>query len=213
MEKQSRPSIRERKRQVVRDALHQAAMKLLRQRDYDDVTVDDIAREAGVSRRTFFHTFETKEDAILRNVEDMGHVMAQLLSIRPKDEPPIESFRQIAGPALKTFMVDPKTARERVRLVRDTPALRARQLKQMDDWVGSLAEVYAQRMGLPSPQGLPRLIARICVGTLDAAMLEWSYQEKDPPEKFLIRTFANLGKVLAEPPRKTAKKKAAPKRV
>lgn len=206
MKKQSKSSIRERKRQVVRDALHQVAMKLFLQRDYDDVTVDDIAREAGVSRRTFFHAFETKEDAILRNVEDMGHVMAQLLSIRPKDEPPIESFRQIAGPALIVSLGDPETARERVRLVRDTPALRARRLKKMDDWVGALAEVYAQRMGLASPQGLPRLTAWICVATLDVAMLEWSYQEKDPPEKFLDRAFTNLGKVLAAPPQKPAKK-------
>lgn len=200
MKKQSKLSIRERKRQVVRDALHQAAMKLFLQRDYDGVTVDDIAREAGVSRRTFFHAFETKEDAILRNAEDMGHVMAQLLSARPRGEPPIESFRQIAGPALKASMGDPEAARERVRLVRDTPALRTRRLKQMDDWVGALAEVYAQRMGLASPQGLPRLTAWVCVATLDVAMLEWSYQEKDPPEKFLARALANLGKVVKELP-------------
>jgi hypothetical protein len=79
----------------------------------------------------------------------------------------------------------------------------------MDDWVGALAEVYAQRMGLASPQGLPRLTAWICVAALDVAMLEWSYQEKDPPEKFLTKTFANLGNVLAEPSRKPVKKKTA----
>ena len=49
----------ERKRQLVRDELADAAVKLLASQGFDETTVDQIAAEVGMSRRTFSRYFET----------------------------------------------------------------------------------------------------------------------------------------------------------
>src|SRR5262245_56107222 len=48
-----------------RQRIRHAAVELFERRGVDSVTVDEIADAAGVSRRTFFHHFATKEDAAL----------------------------------------------------------------------------------------------------------------------------------------------------
>ncbi len=58
-------SHRDRKRIQMQHALETAATQLVHQHGFDNVTVDDIATEAGVSKRTFFNYFACKEDAIV----------------------------------------------------------------------------------------------------------------------------------------------------
>ena len=46
-----------------REAMIRATAMMMREKGYRAITVGDIARTAGVSRRTFYNTFDTKEDA------------------------------------------------------------------------------------------------------------------------------------------------------
>ena len=62
----SRPrGLRERKKRARREALIDATHRLVAEHGLDAVTVDAICDEAGVSVRTFFNYFETKDDAVL----------------------------------------------------------------------------------------------------------------------------------------------------
>src|ERR1700737_2370781 len=56
--------IGERKRRAVRGELSEVALRLLTDRGFDSVTIDEIAAAAGVSRRTFFRYFSSKEDVV-----------------------------------------------------------------------------------------------------------------------------------------------------
>ena len=58
-------SLRERKKLETWNVIHDAAADLALDEDIKCVTVEAIASEAGVSQRTFFNYFPTKEDAIL----------------------------------------------------------------------------------------------------------------------------------------------------
>lgn len=58
-------SLRERKKAETWNAIHDAAAELALDADTKHVTVEAIASEAGISQRTFFNYFPTKEDAIL----------------------------------------------------------------------------------------------------------------------------------------------------
>ena len=57
--------IREQKRRETLQRIRDEAAKLVRAHGYDNVTVDDICRDAGISRRTFFNYVESKDEAIL----------------------------------------------------------------------------------------------------------------------------------------------------
>jgi AcrR family transcriptional regulator len=59
------PSLRERKKAETWHAIHDAAADMALEQDTTCVTVEAIASEAGISQRTFFNYFPTKEDAIL----------------------------------------------------------------------------------------------------------------------------------------------------
>jgi AcrR family transcriptional regulator len=200
MEKRPRPSIKERKRQLVREVIHQAALKLFLRHGYDNATVDDISREAGISRRTFFHMFPSKEDVILAHFDGVGAQMVHLLATRPKAESLLVSLRQAFKPWLDLHTGDVELARNRIRLILETPALRARHLRLLDSWVFLLAEQCAQKLGLPTADGLPRLTAWVAIATLDVALHEWSHQQDDALLPHVDATFAILGDVLQAKP-------------
>jgi len=58
-------SLRERRREQTWTAIHEAALKRVRDHGMRGTTVEEIAQEAGVSPRTFFNYFPSKEDAVL----------------------------------------------------------------------------------------------------------------------------------------------------
>lgn len=60
--------LRERKRMATRVAIQRAVLMLARERGYEGVTVEEISHEAGISPRTFFNYFPTKEAAVVGDV-------------------------------------------------------------------------------------------------------------------------------------------------
>ena len=51
--------------------LENSLLQLMSRQQYRDITVTDICREAGVPRRTFYHYFEGKEDALESMIESL----------------------------------------------------------------------------------------------------------------------------------------------
>jgi AcrR family transcriptional regulator len=63
-------SLRERKRTATRTAITSAARALTSAKGLNGYTVEEVCEVAGISRRTFFNYFPTKEDAIIGHAED-----------------------------------------------------------------------------------------------------------------------------------------------
>jgi len=62
--------LRERKRAATRNAITAAARALTSERGLNGYTVEEVCEAAGISRRTFFNYFPTKEDAIIGHADD-----------------------------------------------------------------------------------------------------------------------------------------------
>src|SRR5213596_3319866 len=89
--------VRERTRRAVRGELAQLAVRLFVERGYDETTVDDLAAAAGMSKRTFFRYFASKEELVMGKYEYFGEQLVDDLAARPADEPVWVSLRQVFG--------------------------------------------------------------------------------------------------------------------
>ena len=68
---------------TARTALLDAALKLLRQKGYDATAVDDLCREAGVTKGAFFHHFKSKEALAVAATEYWTEVTSQIFASAP----------------------------------------------------------------------------------------------------------------------------------
>src|SRR5882724_490036 len=93
---------RDRKKDETRQALREAAHRLFAEKGFSRTTIDDIAEAADVSRRTFFRYYDSKDDLLRVDVDDLLPVMVAALRGRPLDEPPLMSIlaalRLLVGP-------------------------------------------------------------------------------------------------------------------
>lgn len=65
--------------------LYQCAMKLFRERGFDRVSVDEIVREAGMAKGTFYIYFNTKSDIILEMLRQYDTYYDQIMAGLPDD--------------------------------------------------------------------------------------------------------------------------------
>jgi AcrR family transcriptional regulator len=91
---------REAHKLATRQALQQAADRLFAERGVAQTTVRDITDEAGVTERTFFRYFGSKEDLIIRDAFDWIPILQQVILDRPAAEPPLVAVRR----ALETLI-------------------------------------------------------------------------------------------------------------
>src|SRR4051794_29865231 len=117
--------LRERKKADTRAAISRAAMYLAVERRPDAVTVDDIAASAGVSPRTVFNYFATKEQAILGFDPERSRELGQSVLDRPGREAPLTALRAAFMEIATGVPEVAETARARHQLVRDHPQLHA----------------------------------------------------------------------------------------
>ncbi|GAA2815330.1 TetR family transcriptional regulator [Streptomyces showdoensis] len=195
-------SLAERKRLLVAGELTESALQLLAQKGFDAVTVDEIAAAAGVSKRTFFRYFASKEDVVVQFLSGMGSDIHAALAGRPAAEPASLSLRHaVAVPLLACTHAHPDHAARAlnvVRLILGTPALLARFLERQAAWQETLAEELARREGRAAPADLyPRLAAGTALVAFRTALQRWSESgAAEDPTVLLDRAFAVVAPAL-----------------
>src|SRR5947199_10224343 len=100
--------VRERTRRAVRGELTQLAVDLFVEKGYDETTIDDLAAAAGMSKRTFFRYFASKEELVMGKYEFLGQQLAETLPARPAAEPPWVPLRQTSGRAAVHVETNPR---------------------------------------------------------------------------------------------------------
>ena len=88
-------SPREQQRKASWRSLQDAALRLVDQRGFADVTVEEIAAEAGTSRRTFFNHFPTKVASLFDPDPDDADRLAALLRDADQSPRPWEALRTV----------------------------------------------------------------------------------------------------------------------
>ncbi|SHF60710.1 transcriptional regulator, TetR family [Streptoalloteichus hindustanus] len=195
----------QRKRQLVCDELTSAALQLLVLKGFDVVTIDEIVAAAGVSRRTFFRYFASKEDVVVQFLADMGAGMREELAERPAEERPSQALLHAVSVPIAACGDQSERALRVVQLILRTPALLARFLERQEHWRDELTVELARRLDLdPDTDLYPRLAAGMALTVINTVLQRWSDSEGAEDLMELIdRAFAVIAPALDADKRKS----------
>lgn len=164
----------DRTRQLASEEILETALRLFTEQGYDATTIAQVAREAGVSQRTLFRYFGTKDDLLGDNPHRFGHVLTNTISNQPAETGVWEALR--SGLVAVLALQDSREgALERFRLLHDTASLRAGYLEKRLRIQEDLLPLVEARMDTVVGSADPR--ARAVIATafacLDAASMTW----------------------------------------
>jgi AcrR family transcriptional regulator len=168
----STQDLRTRRRLATERELYETALELMAQRGFASTTVDEIVAGAGVSQRTFFRYFATKEDAVLLGYRELDEAIDSL-ELPPDPQAALQAllaFHQRHIDMLAQDEADRYVTLQR--LISTEPALR--------DAVGARELASTERLRvrleaqLPGDQPLiSRLIAEIATAILRVTFDHW----------------------------------------
>jgi AcrR family transcriptional regulator len=164
--------LRERKRIETSERIIAKGLGLFVKYGYEATTLDAIALAAGISRRTFFHYFKSKEDILLA-AHDSG--FRQALKPAMLEEPPDQAPLAAARNCLIKLASRRETKDSIVfdRLMESTAALRARKEAVFVEAEQLLMEAMCELWPLREPREALRLVAMVAMGTSRLALGKW----------------------------------------
>lgn len=181
---------RERARDAMRAELADELFDVLVERGFDHVTVEDVAREGGISRATFFRYFGSKEDLVVATIQSPGSDFgAAVRALEPRTGEPLWALlRRAFQPTIEAMEANPASLRPRLRMIASHPSLRARLAERRAAQEESLTEALAERI---DPR-TARVLAVTAITAFDLAWREWSDDEAARLDTVLDDVFARL---------------------
>jgi mycofactocin system transcriptional regulator len=156
-----------------RARISHVALELFLENGFDGTTVDDIARAAGIGRRTFFRYFPSKNDVAWGDFESL----LEVLEYRLDNTPPEDGILDALTAAVLEFNAIPaeETAlhRQRMNLLLTVPSLAAHSALRYVTWRRIIASFVAQRLGAPADDARPQTIAYALLGVVLASYERW----------------------------------------
>lgn len=140
-------SLRERKKLQTRREIHRAALELAIAHGPQNVTADDIADRAGISTRTFFNYYATKDEAFVGGSGRAAELVSEDLRARPPGEPPIDSLHAIFRERLAVLLEDVESWRLRRELAVRAPELGRAMLGSTAQMERALVQAAVERAG------------------------------------------------------------------
>lgn len=190
------PSLVERKQESVREAIGAAASRLFLDQGFQAATIDDIAKAAGIGRRTFFRYFETKEDVVLWKFDQFARHVVTLIAARPAREQALVALQRALTEASEFYNQEPAQTLALLKLTEATPSLYAQQLMQQDRWKAWFAEALRKRTRASARSVVPELVAAVGLEATAIAVRRWVHVPGSNLSDLIAASFAGLRKIL-----------------
>ena len=163
-----------------RGRLQQAALALYAERGFENTTVAEIAKRAGLTERTFFRHFADKREVLFAGANDLREALVSTVAEASDSQAPIDAVAaglEAAGAQLP----DRETARQRQSIIAANAELQERELIKFASLSAALAETMRQR-GLTDPAA--SLTAEIAISVFRIAFERWidETNQRDLPE-------------------------------
>ncbi|MEV7899083.1 TetR family transcriptional regulator [Streptomyces cyaneofuscatus] len=189
MRETTAPGLRMKTRQAVTEALADTALELFDSTGFDQVTVADIATAAGISQRSFFRYFSSKEDVVFGDriptaEEVRGELLRHLDGGGSGDgsrdgSPAWDALRATFRTAADQMDADPGRWKRATRVICRTPGLRASYLEKHLAWVDALTPEVSRRIapdgpGGPDPELKAQTVIHAALSCFDVAIMRWA---------------------------------------
>jgi len=172
------------------------ALNLFLERGFDETTIDDIVRAAGIGRRTFFRYFKTKNELPWGDFGELLEVMRGRLAVADEELPVMEALRH----AVVDFNTFPEAEmpyhRGRMWLLFNVPSLSAYAMLKYADWRAVIAEFVAARRGERPEDLTPQTISWACLGLCLGSYERWLADEDADLLELLDAAFATAETVF-----------------
>ncbi len=183
-------SLRERTRRAVRTEIVDAAMNLFLSQGFEATTIEEIAQAAGISRRSYFRYFASKDEAFAGALASIGQAIAKALAGRPADEPPWVALRRSFDPLIEQASTDPN-AEALGRLMLERPAL---QQGKEAVWQTEISTALLSRLpagGTDDASLRAHALAAVAITCLHSAQAQWLSADEHRDLDTLLDTTMN----------------------
>jgi AcrR family transcriptional regulator len=166
------------------DQLRELALVMFDEQGFEATTVDELAQGAGVSRRTFFRYFPTKEDVIFSDHSYHLTRLGELLDERSPD--PVRSAARALHALVECFAGNAESVCRRARLVVATPALRDRELLWLYEYQQLISDYLLERGRDTRTAVYAQVISAALVAAMRQVVGAWALEDsdEDPRSKF-----------------------------
>ncbi len=157
-----------------RRELELIALRLFTDRGFDNTTIEQIAAEARVSKRTFFRYFSSKASVLWSEFDHEVETIRAALADVPAVVPMMDAIRRAVVTANHYGPQDLPELRMRMNLVGGVPALQSSAAVHYDAWERAISDFAATRLGQPADSLYPLVVGRATLAVCQAAYDRWS---------------------------------------
>ena len=205
------PDLRAAKRRVVAEAIWFAALELFAAQGYHGTTVERIAETAGVSRRTFFRYFSSKEEIVVFAMDAYGELIVQAIQESARPGRPIEIVRA-AVMRVAEFVVAQPTARRAMQITDENPELKAAQLSRLHRIESKVAAEFCRALGLRNPHHPhATALAGTTLMLIDATLRTW-YRDGGAPLERTVEALIEAMRLFGDRRPPAVRRKRSPRR-
>jgi TetR/AcrR family transcriptional regulator, regulator of mycofactocin system len=156
-----------------RRQLELIALRLFSEQGFDETPIEQIAAEAGVSRRTFFRYFDSKASLLWGEFDAEVEAIRAALAAVPAGMPMMEAICHAVVEANHYRAQDIPELRARMNLIISVPALQSSAAVRYDAWERAISDFAATRLGQPADSLYPLAVGRATLAVCRAAYDRW----------------------------------------
>jgi TetR/AcrR family transcriptional regulator, regulator of mycofactocin system len=177
---------------TTRDEVARVALQLFVDRGFEETTIDDIAAELGVGRRTVFRYFASKNDLVWGQFDEvLGRLRHDLHTVE-QDRPTIAVIRE-AAVLSNTYPADLlNELHSRLKLIQSVPALQGHSMIRYAEWRQVIGDYVAERLGCSPDELVPVAVGYAALAASSAAFSRWVAHPDEDILALIDRSYALL---------------------
>lgn len=185
------------KQQVVRETIWNSAIDLFSRKGFDETTVEDIAQAAGVSRRSFFRYFASKNDLMAQGMHTYAALLSEEILACPSSLSAFEVLKRTTLQVATKITGEPRTL-QMIKIGEDSSAAREAELSCMAAVEERVAQAYRRRCRISARHGIQaKLLASLTLSILNLAIGLWAKSPRRDITIFVKHAISELGQLVS----------------